>query len=345
MDFSRGAGSPTSVWVDCGDESTHRCPTGKPLSSPQGFLMANPPGPYTCVRSVGHRSAAMLQFHLDRLWESAEATGLGPAARAEGRRSLERRTTDAIARVMESFWEANGALGNDCPECMATVLYAGGWSAEDTDNGLEGGGGREGEEYLQGTSPLHILAHAWPLPVPSRIAGSQGVQVLVAGSGRTLPTAKHSSWLRERKPLDELKAQAGAQEVVLSDAQRSPEGASRRLLLEGLTSNFFVVEEDGAVCTAPSGVLCGAMRQLAISACSQQRIALRLEAPDMARAGRWRGAFLTGTGRVLAPVTALLVLKDGHPVDATKPFSCYISRVELPVFKPGHNLKGGTRVS
>lgn len=47
----------------------------------------------------------MLQFHLDRLWESAEATGLGPAARAEGRQPLERRTTETIARVMESFWE------------------------------------------------------------------------------------------------------------------------------------------------------------------------------------------------------------------------------------------------
>lgn len=47
----------------------------------------------------------MLQFHLNRLWESAEATGLGPAARAEGRESLERRTTETIARVMESFWE------------------------------------------------------------------------------------------------------------------------------------------------------------------------------------------------------------------------------------------------
>lgn len=47
----------------------------------------------------------MLQFHLDRLWESAEATGLGPAARAEGRQSLERRATEAVARAMESFWE------------------------------------------------------------------------------------------------------------------------------------------------------------------------------------------------------------------------------------------------
>lgn len=62
----------------------------------------------------------------------------------------------------------------------------------------------------------------------------------------------------------------------------------------GLTSNFFVVEEDGAVCTAASGVLCGTMRQLVILACEHHGIPMRLEAPDMTRASRWREAFLTG---------------------------------------------------
>lgn len=46
--------------------------------------------------------------------------------------------------------------------------------------------------------------------------------------------------------------------------------------------------------TAPSGVLFGGMRLLVISACEQEGIALRLEAPDMTRADRWREAFLTG---------------------------------------------------
>lgn len=62
----------------------------------------------------------------------------------------------------------------------------------------------------------------------------------------------------------------------------------------GLTSNFFVVEQDGTIFTAPSGVLLGGMRQLVISACEEEGIALRLEAPDTARASLWREAFLTG---------------------------------------------------
>lgn len=62
----------------------------------------------------------------------------------------------------------------------------------------------------------------------------------------------------------------------------------------GLTSNIFVVDEDGTVCTAPSGVLMGGMRQLCIEACALEGIPVRLDAPDIATAGRWQEAFLTG---------------------------------------------------
>lgn len=62
----------------------------------------------------------MLQFHIDRLWESAEATGLGPAATAEGRESLQRRTTETIARVMELFWE--GKLNEECDVVFADTV-------------------------------------------------------------------------------------------------------------------------------------------------------------------------------------------------------------------------------
>lgn len=56
---------------------------------------------------------------------------------------------------------------------------------------------------------LTILAHAWPLPFPTTAPGGRlgpGLEVLVAGAGRSLSEAKHSSWLRDRRPLDDLKA-------------------------------------------------------------------------------------------------------------------------------------------
>ncbi|CAM9835340.1 unnamed protein product [Ectocarpus fasciculatus] len=303
----------------------------------------------------------MLPFHLDRLWQSSEATGFGPAARAQGRQSLEEATVETIARVTESFRKENA--GGGCPECMTTVLYThrrrlGG---EDAGEGLSDGDQpgeataftsakkserpREGAARQTEDREICIMVHAWPLPTPPVNGRPAGVEVLVAGSGRSLPEAKHSSWLRDRKPLDELKAQTSAQEVVLSEIGFSPEGATRTLLLEGLTSNFFVVEEDGAVCTAPSGVLLGGMRQLLISVCEKEGIEVRFDAPDISRAGRWREAFLTGTGRILAPVSTLLVPEMEYSSTVTRAArgssaGMALSKIGIPC-PPGNTATAG----
>lgn len=65
--------------------------------------------------------------------------------------------------------------------------------------------------------------------------------------------AKDSEWVRQRKAWEAGKP-ADVNEVLLV----SPEGQ----LLEGLTSNFFVLGTDGAVHTADEGVLNGTVREL-----------------------------------------------------------------------------------
>lgn len=89
---------------------------------------------------------------------------------------------------------------------MVTVLYAYGGVDEDTSRHSADDKQRQEQAVVECRSGLHISAHVWPLPAPQRGGGGSGVEVLVAGSGRALPWAKHSSWLRERKRLDELKA-------------------------------------------------------------------------------------------------------------------------------------------
>lgn len=49
---------------------------------------------------------------------------------------------------------------------------------------------------------------------------------------------------------------------------------------------------------------------------------------------------LPGTGRILAPVSALLVPEEGQADDTTKPFSSTTSRIELP--KSETNIRRGT---
>jgi branched-subunit amino acid aminotransferase/4-amino-4-deoxychorismate lyase len=65
--------------------------------------------------------------------------------------------------------------------------------------------------------------------------------------------AKDSEWVRQRKAWETDKP-ASVNEVLLV----TPDGH----LLEGLTSNFFVLSDQGAVVTADAGVLNGTVREL-----------------------------------------------------------------------------------
>lgn len=65
----------------------------------------------------------------------------------------------------------------------------------------------ENERGNESSTHLYIMAHCWPLPMPQQDKRRSCLKVLVAGSGRLISQAKHSSWLRDRRHLDALKAQ------------------------------------------------------------------------------------------------------------------------------------------
>ena len=77
-----------------------------------------------------------------------------------------------------------------------------------------------------------ISCHIAPLPpLPSF-----PVKVEVRGSPRAMATAKDSSWVADRAPLEALKREDVNELLLATD-----EGA----LLEGSQTNFFAIEEDG----------------------------------------------------------------------------------------------------
>lgn len=75
-------------------------------------------------------------------------------------------------------------------------------------------------------------------------------QVLVAGDPRPAAQAKHCDWVVDRQPLEQLKQQAGVDELLLSDSKGG--------LLEGLVSNFFVVADAAqtAACAPQPAAAC-----------------------------------------------------------------------------------------
>jgi branched-subunit amino acid aminotransferase/4-amino-4-deoxychorismate lyase len=97
-----------------------------------------------------------------------------------------------------------------------------------------------------------LYFHACDMPVlAERVA-----LVHVCGLGRTLPRAKDSAWCKQRKPIEQARDPDAGEALLWSESGE---------VLEGLISNFFVVDKAGVVHSAPADdVLPGHMRDLVI---------------------------------------------------------------------------------
>jgi hypothetical protein len=134
------------------------------------------------------------------------------------------------------------------------------------------------------------------------------------------PQNKVASWCRLRKPLEDPDTYKppGVGEVLMVRSAISGE----KVILEGLTSNFFVIYKDGTVRTAEKGVLFGYVRHLVIDCV--ERVGLRMEySPilmDDATNGLWESAFITSSSRLVYPISRILipeVSQDENDKDST----------------------------
>ncbi|CAM9273586.1 unnamed protein product [Chrysoparadoxa australica] len=140
--------------------------------------------------------------------------------------------------------------------------------------------------------------------VCSLVATNGGMVVAIAGEGREIPEAKHSSWVQTRAPLDCLKSSEGLQEVLLSR-----EGPKGRELLEGLTSNVFIVRK-GVIQTSGEAVLRGHIRELCLEACKALGLELVYEPPLLSESHLWDEAFITSTSRIATSIATIHFAAD-----------------------------------
>jgi hypothetical protein len=156
----------------------------------------------------------------------------------------------------------------------------------------------------------------------------------------TLPLSKLSSWCRQRRPLEEQyksdtqtrdKGAVVIGEVLLVQKEENEDAATNRyLLLEGLTSNLFVVYPGGRIRTPSEGVLHGVARQLILTALGNVNLDTSLEGSSSSNtcsvnhippphwtietgpiplddALLWQEVFVTSAVRLIAPVQQILV--------------------------------------
>ena len=257
----------------------------------KSFLLSKPGGAYTTARTCRNgRSVFEWETHVERTAASVEAMLDGksaPALRAAlaSAPALRPRLDATVATAMREFLSSQSS---DTDELKLTVVVN--WD--------------EAAEACAEPSALGSIAcHVAPLPrLPE-----PPIRVEVRGAPRANALAKDSSWVSDRAPLEALMkaAAVGAVNELLLATDAGE-------LLEGSQTNFYAVL-DGAVHTAGEGILQGTVRRLLLEVCEREGIPVVLAPPRLADAGRWEGALISSTSRLLLPIDELYAPAEGEP--------------------------------
>jgi hypothetical protein len=183
--------------------------------------------------------------------------------------------------------------------------------------------------WIQDDAALHVRGHITPYQTawdPKEYNPSSWKSVLAHDPTLTLPSrkehcpeAKLSSWCHLRKPLEmHFKVPHAADEVFLLD-YKSRATKSRDLnktlelsnvgILEGLTSNVFVVHQDGTLYTAPDHtVLGGYARQLVMESAIRLGMNVTSSQPiSLADAASWTEVFVTSAIKLITPIESIII--------------------------------------
>mmetsp|Transcript_4164 Transcript_4164/g.9767 ORF Transcript_4164/g.9767 Transcript_4164/m.9767 type:complete len:365 (-) Transcript_4164:68-1162(-) len=267
-------------------------------SSPRAWLLALPNGAYTVARTTtgGVEKQGPIvhleQFHVNRLvdshlklhkstvdWKKEGGGGCDEGVIGEPKALSLPQLRAFIGRVWKDSIQAFSQNFKGKNEClMVTTLVLDG----DEDDGETKAG-----THSDNQCSFRVWAH-----VRRMMPAKQSVTVQFFGNPRRLPKAKLSSWVRERKTTEQHKLD-GVDEMILVERDR---------IYEGLTSNFFVVNHEGVIETAPTGILEGAMREFVLESCSKLGIRVVQRFPKLSEIGSWKEAFITNTVKKISSV-------------------------------------------
>jgi branched-subunit amino acid aminotransferase/4-amino-4-deoxychorismate lyase len=194
------------------------------------------------MRVTTSGTVLLLDFHIARLRESLSILG------GNEEPMLHERVAEGLSCLLEGVMSATGDYTPK--ELMVTVLciiYK--------------------PEIIQATKSTNLLHfHACEMPSVAERVGL----VHVCGPGRTSPRAKDSAWCEQRKVIERGRDPGAAEALLFNDNGE---------VLEGLISNFFVVDHAGIVYSAPADVcLPGHMRDVVLEVTISRAARHRLSA-------------------------------------------------------------------
>ena len=134
-----------------------------------------------------------------------------------------------------------------------------------------------------------------PLKIPGRDDYERGVQVYTRSLHREKPKAKSTEFV-ERAEKERSSVDPGANEIIMV----GPEGT----LLEGLSSNFFVIK-DGVIWTEDEAVLSGMTRKIVLGLLKEAGVEVNLHGFPAEEINSIQEAFITSASRGVLPVTSI----------------------------------------
>lgn len=228
--------------------------------SPRAFLESQPDGVYTVLR-VQDKMPWGRDFHQGRLQESFCLLH-GMDSNEDPAFTSAQSETNVIITALLGESPSSGV-------CALTLLW---WRCS-TESG----------------TTITVCGHLWETNVSAPTYPTTKVKISSRQSPNRLelPQAKLSSWCRKRRPLE----CDNYDEIILLDTEQN--------ILEGLTSNLFVVQKDGSIQTASRDVLPGYVRHCILSLFDVHTTAIGLNFSDVDE------VFMTSSIRLVIPVASV----------------------------------------
>jgi hypothetical protein len=163
-------------------------------------------------------------------------------------------------------------------------------------------------------APIQVHRFVDPITVTIAAVGHDGDKNVTVTADKSLPNRlrdpqhKIASWTRLRKKMEkpETYMPTGVSEVLMV---RPSQMNGHVDVLEGLSSNVFVVYKDGTIRTAQDGVLNGYVRHLVLECV--ETCGLKLDPRPIllheATEGLWQEAFITSSTRLIFPIARILM--------------------------------------
>ncbi len=198
-------------------------------------------------------------------------------------------------------------------------------------------------------TPLQaVIGHLPATVLESHEAYKKSSSTSLPNRYQNFPRAKLSSWCRRRRLLEEIFKGDGIGDVILTmpcDYKIQSEAAPQRTtkprikLLEGLTSNLFVVYPGRTLRTAVSDhVLGGYIRELIIERAKKCGYTVEFGSISLEDASLWQEVFVTSSIRLIIPVEKIF-LPAGKDGDSNGHFELQ-TLWESPLHEKGRREEG-----